>query len=206
LSDTDPQARQEKATQQILDKIQCLEDKLNEHLTHFQTVQTEQGTQLSMISNDVRLKEPKMLAVKDAARLMPPKQTLDGLVKLNGAVLLLESKLKNGVGMQQLDSDEPPGQSYLEREDGELSMPMEHTMAAHKLLSWPSIRNLLYPREYDKDYVMKLEEQRGLIRTYGRGEGDDIGEDRMLLTPLSNPNSSSRWEDSHTHQAVPTSP
>ncbi|KAH1445851.1 hypothetical protein KXV31_006326, partial [Aspergillus fumigatus] len=166
--------KQEKATQQILDKIQCLEDKLDERLTHFQTVQTEQGTQLSMISNEVGMKETKMLAVKDAAQSLPPKQTLDGLVESNAAVFLLESKSKNGAGMQQLDSDEPPGQSYLEREDGELSMPVEHTTAAHKLLSWPSIRNLLYPREYDEDYVMKLEEQRGLIRIYGRGEGDDM--------------------------------
>ncbi|KAH1862619.1 hypothetical protein KXW95_002834 [Aspergillus fumigatus] len=53
-------------------------------------------------------------------------------------------------------------------------MPIEHTTAAHKLLSWPSVRNLLYPREYDKDYVMKLKEQHGLIRIYGCGEGDDM--------------------------------
>lgn len=179
---------------------------LDERLIHFQTVQIQHEMTLSKISNEVGVKEPKMLAVKDAARSMPPKQTLDGLVKSNAAVLLLESNSKNGAGMQQLDSNEPPGQSYLEREDGELSMPVEHTTAAHKLLSWPSVRNLLYPREYDEDYVMKLEEQRGLIRIYGRGEGDDMCEDRMSPTPLSNPNSSSGWEDSHAHRAAPSSP
>ncbi|KAH3171345.1 hypothetical protein KXW49_009403 [Aspergillus fumigatus] len=199
-------AQLEKATQRILDKIQYLEDMLDERLIHFQTVQIQHEMTLSKISNEVGVKEPKMLAVKDAARSMPPKQTLDGLVKSNAAVLLLESNSKNGAGMQQLDSNEPPGQSYLEREDGELSMPVEHTTAAHKLLSWPSVRNLLYPREYDEDYVMKLEEQRGLIRIYGRGEGDDMGEDRMSPTPLSNPSSSSGWEDSHAHRAAPSSP
>ncbi|KAH1641242.1 hypothetical protein KXX16_003583 [Aspergillus fumigatus] len=199
-------AQLEKATQRILDKIQYLEDMLDERLIHFQTVQIQHEMTLSKISNEVGVKEPKMLAVKDAARSMPPKQTLDGLVKSNAAVLLLESNSKNGAGMQQLDSNEPPGQSYLEREDGELSMPVEHTTAAHKLLSWPSVRNLLYPREYDEDYVMKLEEQRGLIRIYGRGEGDDMCEDRMSPTPLSNPNSSSGWEDSHAHRAAPSSP
>jgi hypothetical protein len=206
LSDTDLQARQEKATQQILDKIQYLEDKLDERLTHFQTVQIEHGMQLDKISNEVGLKELKILAVKDTTRSMPPKQTLDRLLKPSAADLLLESESKNGEGMQQLDSNDPPGHSYVEREDGELSIPVEHTTAAHKLLSWPSIRNLLYPREYDEDYVMKLEEQRGLIRVYGRGEGDDTSEDRMSPTPLTSSNSSSRWEDTHAHRASPSSP
>ena len=68
-------------------------------------------------------------------------------------------------------------------EDGELSIPVEHTTAAHKLLLWPSIRNLLHPREYDEDYVMTLEEKRGLIRVYGRGEGDETSEDNGLSPP-----------------------
>lgn len=199
--DTDHQARQEKATQQILDKIQYLEDKLDERLTHFQTVQMEHGMTLSKISNEVGLKEPKILAVKDATRSMPPKQTLDRLLKPSATDILLESESKSGDGMQPLDSNDPPGQSYVEREDGELSIPVEHTTAAHKLLSWPSIRNLLYPREYDEDYVMKLEEQRGLIRVYGRGEGDDTSEDRTSPTPLTSSNSSSGWDDSHAHRA-----
>jgi hypothetical protein len=145
-----------------------------------------------------------MLAVKDATRSMSP--TLDGLVKTNAAVLLLKSEPKSGERMQQLDLDEPPGRTYLGKQDGELSMPVEHTTAAHKLLSWPSIKNLLYPRQYDEDYVMKLEEQRGLIRVYGRGEGDDTSEDRMLPTQLSSSYSSSGWEEAHAHRASPSSP
>lgn len=189
-----------------MDKIQYLEDKLDERLTHFQTVQMEHGMTLSKISNEVGLKEPKILAVKDATRSMPPKQTLDRLLKPSATDILLESESKSGDGMQPLDSNDPPGQSYVEREDGELSIPVEHTTAAHKLLSWPSIRNLLYPREYDEDYVMKLEEQRGLIRVYGRGEGDDTSEDRTSPTPLTSSNSSSGWDDSHAHRASPSSP
>lgn len=66
------------------------------------------------------------------------------------------------------------------KEDGELSIPVEHTTAAHKLLLWPSIRNLLHPKQYDEDYVMQLEEKRGLIRVFGRGEGDDTAEDHGI--------------------------
>jgi hypothetical protein len=206
LSDTDPKARQEKANQQILDKIQNLGDKLDESLTYFQKIQMEHGMTLSKITNELGLEEPNILAVQNSTRSMPPKQTLDRLPKPKAADPLLKSESKSAEGMQQLDLDEPPGQSYLERQDGELSMPVEHTTAAHKLLSWPLIRNLLYPREYDADYVMKLEEQRGLIRVYGRGEGDDTSEDRMSPTPLSSSNSSSGWEETHAHQASPSSP
>ena len=66
--------------------------------------------------------------------------------------------------------------------EGELSIPVEHTTAAHKLLLWPSIKGLLLPYQYDEDYVMKLEEERGLIRVYGRGEGDDTSEDAAMTT------------------------
>ncbi|KAI1979758.1 hypothetical protein LOZ53_006733 [Ophidiomyces ophidiicola] len=58
----------------------------------------------------------------------------------------------------------------VEPDDDELSIPIEHTTAAHKLLLWPSIQKLL-PDRIDDDYVMKLEEARGPIRPYGRGEG-----------------------------------
>ncbi|KAK2811343.1 hypothetical protein FQN50_002220 [Emmonsiellopsis sp. PD_5] len=55
----------------------------------------------------------------------------------------------------------------------ELSIPIEHTTAAHKLLLWPSIQKLL-PEKIDDDYVMQLEESRGSLRPYGQGEGDDL--------------------------------
>jgi hypothetical protein len=55
--------------------------------------------------------------------------------------------------------------------DESLSMPIGHTTAAQKLLAWPTIKACL--SNPDKDYVMKAEEDRGLIRLYGRAEGTD---------------------------------
>lgn len=76
--------------------------------------------------------------------------------------------------------------SFKDDEDGEPSIPVEHTTAAHKLLTWPSIRALLYPKEYDENYVMKIEGARGLIRVYGRGEGNDMSTfTRQGQTPMS---------------------
>ncbi|KAF4207298.1 hypothetical protein CNMCM8927_003572 [Aspergillus lentulus] len=198
--------KQEKATQHILDKIQYLEDKLDERLTHFQTVQTEHGITLREISNKVGSKEPKILAVRNSTQSISPKQTHLRSLKPSAANLLVESKSMNGEGMPQFDLNDSPGQSYVERVDGGLSMPVEHSTAAHKLLSWPSIRNLLYPSEYDEDYVMKLEEQHGLIRAYGRGEGDGMSKDCTSPISLTSSNSSSECDDTYTHRASPSSP
>lgn len=55
---------------------------------------------------------------------MQSKQT-DILLKLNAANPLLKLESKNGEGMPQLDLNKPTGQSYMEREDDELSIPME---------------------------------------------------------------------------------
>ncbi|KAI9841557.1 MAG: hypothetical protein M1837_000603 [Sclerophora amabilis] len=59
---------------------------------------------------------------------------------------------------------------------GELAIPIEHTTAAHKLLRWPSIRALVTPITNNENYVMQVEEKRGLLRVWGRGEGQDLGD------------------------------
>ncbi|KAL2383271.1 hypothetical protein RJZ90_002730 [Blastomyces dermatitidis] len=79
--------------------------------------------------------------------------------------------------VERLDSDETRvSEDYMKElhgsDVGELSIPIEHTTAAHKLLLWPSIQKLL-PERIDADYVMQLEENRGPLRLYGIGEGDD---------------------------------
>ncbi|KAJ5730310.1 uncharacterized protein N7483_004818 [Penicillium malachiteum] len=75
---------------------------------------------------------------------------------------------------QEPQPDMPPlGDPYdmkKESNEGELSIPVEHTTAAHKLLKWPTIKELISPKEYDEDYVMRLEEERGLISVLGQGE------------------------------------
>ncbi|KAJ5752177.1 hypothetical protein N7520_009094 [Penicillium odoratum] len=67
-----------------------------------------------------------------------------------------------------------------EEGEGELSIPVEHTTAAHKLLMWPSIQALLSPNKYDPDYVMIVEEKRGLISVQGQGENSYTADDTRL--------------------------
>ena len=72
---------------------------------------------------------------------------------------------------------------------GDHSMPamspyerVEHTTAAHRLLSWPSIKRLVQKQPTlrkiaaNEDYVMQQEESRGTLRVYGIGEGRDSGD------------------------------
>lgn len=56
-----------------------------------------------------------------------------------------------------------------------LSMPSKHTTAAQYLLRWPSIAALT-PPGIPTTYVMDEERERGLLRLYGCGEGEDKGD------------------------------
>ncbi|MCJ1383288.1 hypothetical protein MMC17_006401 [Xylographa soralifera] len=53
------------------------------------------------------------------------------------------------------------------------SIVVDHTTGAHRLLRWPTIKSLLKRRPLSEDYVMEMEERKGLIRLYGRGQGRD---------------------------------
>ncbi|EYE97356.1 putative C6 finger domain protein [Aspergillus ruber CBS 135680] len=180
-----PPHKQEKATQLLLDRMQQLEDRLEERMTQLQSIQVEQGSQLSRIlATEAKMKEARVVSNKDPARPTSQKQATEPIPKPDMPDVLREQESKEEstsfVVGQKIDAAENVEDGLKDDDDGELSIPVEHTTAAHKLLMWPSIKSLLFPREYDEDYVMKLEEGRGLIRVYGRGEGDDTSEESVL--------------------------
>jgi len=82
---------------------------------------------------------------------------------------------------------------------GELSIPIEHTTAAQKLLRWPSIQELFSRNQtsYNENYVMELEETRGLLRVYGRGEGADLGDGGQPGPSSPAPSATSVKSDEH---------
>lgn len=165
--------------------MQQLEDRLEERMTQLQSIQVEQGSQLSRIlATEAKTKEARVVSTKDPARPTSQKQAAEPIPKPDMPDVLREQESKEEstsfVVGQKIDAAENVEDGLKDDDDGELSIPVEHTTAAHKLLMWPSIKSLLFPREYDEDYVMKLEEGRGLIRVYGRGEGDDTSEESVL--------------------------
>lgn len=131
------------STQILLNRMQQIEDQLDEQMTQIQSIQVEQGSQLSRI-----------LAVE--AKTNP--NMLDDLHDQEA-----KKESTSFVAGQNIESVE---EGCKDEDDGELSIPVEHTTAAHKLLMWPSIKALL-PKQYNEDYVMELEEGRGLIWVYG---------------------------------------
>ncbi|GKZ51931.1 hypothetical protein AbraIFM66951_008316, partial [Aspergillus brasiliensis] len=66
---------------------------------------------------------------------------------------------------------------------GHRSIPINHTMASNKLLSWPSIKALIGPREYDEDHIIELEEERGISFIQGRCQKHDACESPATESP-----------------------
>ncbi|KAJ5111913.1 hypothetical protein NUU61_001543 [Penicillium alfredii] len=86
--------------------------------------------------------------------------------------------------------------------DGELSIPVENTTAAHKLLIWTSIKALLHPHYYDENYVMRLKEERGLISVDGQCENTSSADDTQLQSsPLTHDGVSVSFDESRIKTA-----
>ncbi|KAI9724738.1 MAG: hypothetical protein M1812_000013 [Candelaria pacifica] len=81
-----------------------------------------------------------------------------------------------------------------------LSIPIEHTTAAQKLLRWPSIQSLIRGIKVNENYVMDCEESRGLLRLYGKGEGHDV-DDGGQPGSINSPSNSSVGGDTPGSQA-----
>ncbi|KAL1879895.1 hypothetical protein VTK73DRAFT_6707 [Phialemonium thermophilum] len=71
------------------------------------------------------------------------------------------------------------------------SIPLNHTTQAALLLKWRSIRNLVQHHlvreniRYIEEFPLREEQRRGLLRVFGRGEGQDVsrGDKDGLLDP-----------------------
>lgn len=163
---------------------------------HYAQVRAGQVELLRLIGNDPH-------ATRDAAQLSrdrPPSQLppVDPLLRKNATNLMSQPEWQNertSTRNQKFDPMEPNlDDDLIDDNEGELSIPLDHTTAAHKLLMWPSIKKLLYPKEYDEHYVMKLEEDRGLISVYGQGELSNTADDSQLPSPPWTPGMSD-WHD-----------
>ena len=62
-----------------------------------------------------------------------------------------------------------------------IPIPVDHTTAAHGLLFWPSVKKLLRQQKAlgsfvpNEDYMMEIEERRGVLRVYGVGQARNPG-------------------------------
>ncbi|KAL4875286.1 hypothetical protein BJY04DRAFT_232749 [Aspergillus karnatakaensis] len=161
-----PPHKQEKSTQLVIDRLQAMEDFIT--------------GKFDSLSNLQRTFETKLDHLVFENNKKPSTKTTQPTVKVDRMKESVEPEVKT----QEPDDDEHSRANMYARgllqttgEDGELSIPVEHTTAAHKLLGWPSITQLLQPYHYDEDYVMRLEQRRGVIRVEGRGEEREDAKD-----------------------------
>ncbi|CEL01496.1 hypothetical protein ASPCAL01078 [Aspergillus calidoustus] len=161
-----PPHKQEKSTQLVLDRIQQSDDAIDSRISHLEKLHVDSNTLLTQILTSINHgKQP-------AQQL----QLTNTPLKSYPA----ESSTKTEPKEQTMvrERNPPPARDYVNNliqepdgaEDGGLTIPVEHTTAAHKLLCWPSISKLLRPHHYDDDYVMKLEETRTFMLIHGRGD------------------------------------
>lgn len=182
----------------ILDRILEMEDKMTERFntvwkiqeTHGHQLETQgqalktQGQQIESLLTTL-LSEHTRGNARMAGPLPPPAR--DPLMQ--GEAPAISTEVSNDQASSFFAQQPPlaPSVSFDESlrsdNEGELSIPVEHTTAAHKLLLWPSIKRLLHPHDYDEDYVMRLEEERGLISVYGQGEISYTADDTRLPSP-----------------------
>ena len=115
----------------------------------------------------------------------------------------------------EVDDDNPPpaslpGELDLGAPDESVrlstgSVGIDHITAAHRLLRWPTIRNLIKRYKVSEDYVMSKEEERGLLRIYGTGQGGDSLDDMSSTTSSPTPGTPfRRGEDSIRTQVHPS--
>ncbi|KAJ5471515.1 hypothetical protein N7530_008872 [Penicillium desertorum] len=171
-----PPPRQDKTAQLVLDRLSQIESRMkertirtDEHFAKWQEKMREQMQELMHFNLAKGVEHPPP-TVPEHPALPPP------LVIKQDPPLKAEAPQpkvsRNVLGASKFGQKLPPMDPRIDQKEaeGELSIPVEHTTAAHKLLMWPSIKRLLHPAKYDEDYVMRLEEERGLISIYGQGE------------------------------------
>lgn len=76
---------------------------------------------------------------------------------------------------------------------GESLIPIKYTIAAKNPFCWPSIQELLRNPKYNEDYVMELEETRGLLCVYRQDKGLNLGD--IDQPGLASPASSASGEE-----------
>ncbi|KAJ6123307.1 hypothetical protein N7512_005772 [Penicillium capsulatum] len=203
-----PPHKQEKTTQLLLDRMLEMEDRIIGNFTSMQTIVAGHGQQLEMLHQAVNRPGSSVPAPAPEPALKAESQAL------SQGIPQIEAPDEKGAFPTPIHSQvQASGQladpmvgslddPLKNDNEGELSIPVEHTTAAHKLLMWPSIKRLLDPKQYDEDYVMRLEEERGLISVYGQGEISYTADDTRLPSPSSAPEgvgAGPGWDDRRTN-------
>ncbi|CAI7640529.1 unnamed protein product [Penicillium glandicola] len=204
-----PPHKQEKTTQLVLDRLSQLDNRMDERENRmderFEKFQKQLQEQLLRNLGNMGQQPPQ--PVQERPILPPPVIKQDPPLKTEmpqtqaSTPNVLDPGSQDSSKFGQAIGPMDPRLEDQKEAEGELSIPVEHTTAAHKLLMWPSIKRLLHPALYDEDYVMRLEEERGLISIYGQGEISYTADDSEL--PMGNGANGSNGSNGSNHKPKP---
>ncbi|KAL8990997.1 MAG: hypothetical protein Q9177_000476 [Variospora cf. flavescens] len=202
------QARADRANQQILDKIADLGKDIGKFMQGLQATNQRLDGVERAITNSQR-KASQDSSPGDAAdiKITPPyptKHESPGLPSLDQsahpfvkpAIPKVKESEHPGISPNESSittSTESVMPNAVVSEDGRhVAISIEHATAAHRLLHWPSILQIINKSKMIRDislgpdYVMSMEQNKGVLRLYGRGQGRESTSDAYGSPPGAN--------------------
>lgn len=188
-----PPQKSEKQVLQITEKLEALSDNVNTLIDN-QKSQQMQIQQLLDLQRQTQTRnvDPKHMPSAGGPPSRPPMkhhQSEDSLPHP-------QPSLGDAEGKEGGDAED-------KAEPLEFSMPLKHTTAVHHMFEWPLIQALI-PKNQSSTYVMDTELNRGLLRLYGCGEGEDKGDGHEgAPSPANSQSSEGRPMDDDTSSTSP---
>ena len=183
-----------------MDRLKASEEKIDRlQVTLERFIATAHG--LRSLEYEPKDREPDLMSIPQHVDSRSPERKpgrdSDGTSRQSST----EFEQEQHIGRQVTALPSPPVRIPLELSFS--IVEIDHTTAAHKLLRWPSIRNLLRQRPVNEDYVMQFEERKGLLRIYGRGQGNEsLDESQTLPSSPATSSSSGRSDELIRYQAA----
>ncbi|KAI4193733.1 MAG: hypothetical protein LQ346_003837 [Caloplaca aetnensis] len=182
--------RADRANQQILDRIECLGKDIgkfmqatNQRLDGVERAITDAQRKPSLDSSSASVADIKTVLTFATKQESPGFRPLDPSTRPFVKPAIPKVKEHEQVGISPNDSlvTNSTGtavSSAVVSDDGRhVAISIEHATAAHRLLNWPSIHDIVHKSKFishislQPDYVMSMEQDKGVLRLYGRGQG-----------------------------------
>ena len=187
-----PLQKQDKQALQMTEKLDAMDDRIGKVLQYLENQKTRMDTheaQLDLVSSVL---PPEKHHTYQAIR--------GGGSVTSGDTPPIKSEAPNRTAPTRSSSAVYEQESRMQRvashrDEPDFSLPTKHTTPAQNILNWPSVIKLR-PIDINVSYPMDIEKNRGLLRLYGCGEGEDKSDGGAGPTsPADSTASTSRSED-----------
>ena len=155
-----------------------------------------------LVSNSRGVKQAPAESLTPKLETSPPSQSIGGSGQDPKAMAL---RPESGNASSSFDQHNIDGSGNGADDFG--SIAVDHTTGVHRLLQWETIKAMVVtPKLARENYVMEMEEKKGLLRVYGRGQGRDMddGGNEGPASPASNSSSGRSEEVARSPGASPS--